>query len=92
MTLTKSSGDLVRIAAQLIWPEAQFFMSVPLSGRYSSHAADAFMSKANHLLSFATGVARILVHEINMAQANELAAAIKLGEFELGEDIDIEVE
>lgn len=51
-------------------------------------AGDANLVQANSLLTIAVGGASVRVHSSQIAEAREVLAAFRRGDFELGDDFD----
>lgn len=82
-------GGLVRIAGHLSYAEAQVLKSFLESEGIPAVLADVHVATTNAILSAVTGGVRLLVHQNNLAMADEIAAAWRRGEYEIDEDFDV---
>lgn len=80
------SGDLVNVAGYLTLPEAQVLQALLESEGIPALLADAHVAQAIFPPLGAQSGARLMVHEQNAGRALEIKAALKNGEYELGED------
>ena len=85
----ENSGKLVRVAGFLNYAEAEVLRSFLESEGIPVVLADAHLAAANQFLSAATGGVRVLVHQANLVHANEMAAGIRRGDYEIDEDFDV---
>ncbi|MGH8446283.1 MAG: putative signal transducing protein [Solimonas sp.] len=83
------NGPLVRVGRYLDYAEAQVLLALLESEGIPAILADAHLATANNILSTATGGVRLLVHESNLARADEVAAAHKRGDYAIDEDFDV---
>jgi hypothetical protein len=83
------SGPLVRIGRYLDYAEAQVLLAFLESEGIPAILADAHLATANNILSTAPGGVRLLVHESNLVRADEMAAALRRGDYAIDEDFDV---
>jgi len=81
-------GDMQIVARHLTATEAHMLVSTLQAGGVPAEADDANLLQANSLWSAAVGGACVRVPAEFVAEANELIAAFKRGDFELGDDFD----
>lgn len=83
-------GEMQMVARHLTPTEAHMLASFLMTAGVPAEAGDTNLVQANALLSSAVGGACVRVPAAFVAEANELMEAYKRGDFELGEDYDIQ--
>jgi len=84
--------DLVEVARYLVPLEANLVQGCLVASGIPAVLADAHLVQTDMLLAPALGGVRILVPEEHLQQAQAVLEAFAQGEFELGEDADVDVD
>jgi len=82
--------DLVEVARYLVPLEANLVQGCLVASGIPAVLADAHLVQTDMLLAPALGGVRILVPEEHLQQAQAVLEAFAQGEFELGEDADVD--
>lgn len=81
-------GDMVLLERSLTPTEAHLLCSCLQSAGIHADAGDTNLVQANSLLSIAVGGANVRVPSTQLAEAREVVAAFRRGEFDLGDDFE----
>lgn len=81
-------GDWVILENHLTPTEAHLFCACLHSAGLQADAGDTQVVQANPLIAIAVGGASVRVHVSQVAEAREVLAAFRRGDFELGDDFD----
>lgn len=81
-------GDWVTLERDLSPQEAQLLAGFLNTAGVTADTGDTQLVQAHALLSLAVGGARVRVPETRLAEARELAAAYRRGDFALDDDFD----
>jgi len=81
-------GDMVILERNLTPTEAHLLCSCLHSAGVEADAGDTNIVQAHSLLAIAVGGASVRVPSAQLAEAREVVAAFRRGEFELGDDFD----
>jgi hypothetical protein len=81
-------GDWVILENKLTPTEAHLLCACLQSAGIQADAGDTNIVQANALIAIAVGGASVRVHGSQVAEAREVLAAFRRGDFELGEDFD----
>lgn len=81
-------GDMVLLERSLTPTEAHLLCSCLQSAGIHADAGDTNLVQANSLLSIAVGGANVRVPSTQLAEALEVVAAFRRGEFDLGDDFE----
>ncbi|MFM2055725.1 MAG: hypothetical protein RLY71_110 [Pseudomonadota bacterium] len=81
-------GDMVMLERGLTPTEAHMLCACLQAAGIQADAGDANLVQANSLLSIAVGGACVRVHSAQTAEAQEILAAFRRGDFALGDDFD----
>jgi len=85
-------GDMVILARRMTPTEAHLLCSRLQAAGVQADAGDTNIVQANALLSIAVGGASVRVPSHQLAEAREVMAALRRGDFALGDDFDPGVE
>lgn len=81
-------GDMVLLERSLTPTEAHLLCSCLQASGIHADAGDTNLVQANSLLSIAVGGANVRVPSSQLAEAREVVAAFRRGEFDLGDDFE----
>lgn len=81
-------GDWVILENKMTPTEAHLLCACLQSAGILADAGDTNIVQANALIAIAVGGASVRVHGSQVAEAREVLAAFRRGDFELGEDFD----
>lgn len=81
-------GDMVMLERGLTPTEAHMLCACLHAAGIQADAGDANLVQANSLLTIAVGGASVRVHSSQIAEAQEVLAAFRRGDFALGDDFD----
>lgn len=81
-------GDMVMLERGLTPTEAHMLCACLHAAGIQADAGDANLVQAHSLLTIAVGGASVRVHSAQIAEAQEVLAAFRRGDFALGDDFD----
>ncbi|MCF8184158.1 MAG: hypothetical protein K9J43_04200 [Polynucleobacter sp.] len=84
-------GDMTIVARNLVATEAHVLCSCLRAGGVPADSGDTNLVQMHSLLTIAVGGACVRVPENYLAEAQEIIAAFKRGEFQLDEEFDFHV-